>query len=164
MDLIQTGKITNTHGIRGEIRVQSWAKSPEELTQLQTLYIDEKPYPVVGARVHKNMVLIKLKGIDSIDEAELLKNKILYAEKTDFHLNEGEYFIEDLIGIEVFDIDTHISYGKICEVLQTGANDVYDILDCDGTHRLIPAIRDCVIETDIKNQKMLIRPLKGLFD
>ena len=93
-----------------------------------------------------------------------MRNKIIYAKKSDFKLKDREYFIEDLIGIKVYDIDSKIYYGSICDVIITGANDVYDIQDQSGKHRLVPAIPDCIIQTDIQSRMMQIRPLKGLFD
>ena len=164
MDFIQTGKIVNTHGIKGELKVESWARTPEELLTIHTLFIDNKPYKVQSSRIHKNAVLIKFFDITDIDSAEKLRNKIIYAKKSDFKLKDREYFIEDLIGIKVYDIDSKIYYGSICDVIITGANDVYDIQDQSGKHRLVPAIPDCIIQTDIQSRMMQIRPLKGLFD
>ncbi len=164
MDLIQTGKIINTHGIKGEVKVESWAQTPEVLLQLKTFFIDHQKYTVRQARVHKGFVLILFDQVSDMNTAQTLKNKILYADKSDFSLQEDEYFIEDIIGLQVIDVDTHENYGQIEEVLITGANDVYDVVDDTGRHRLVPAIPDCIIKTDLPNQQMLIRPLKGLFD
>lgn len=164
MELIQTGKIVNTHGIHGELKVISWASNPEDLLGIKIFYIDEKPYEVEKARIHKGSVLLKLCEITNMDDAVALKNRILYANKEDFELEDTEFFIEDLIGIRVEDADTAQDYGRIKDVLQTGANDVYEIVDAEGKTRLVPAIRDCVVSTDLKTKTMKIRPLPGLFD
>ncbi len=164
MELIQTGKIVNTHGIHGELKVISWARNPEDLLGIKIFYIDEKPYEVEKARIHKGSVLLKLCEITNMDDAVALKNRILYANKEDFELEDTEFFIEDLIGIRVEDADTAQDYGRIKDVLQTGANDVYEIVDAEGKTRLVPAIRDCVVSTDLKTKTMKIRPLPGLFD
>lgn len=164
MELIQTGKIVNTHGIHGELKVISWARSPEDMLGIEIFYIDEKPYEVEKTRIHKGSVLLKLCEITNMDEATALKNKILYADKEDFELEETEFFIEDLIGLQVIDADTNQDYGKIKDVLMTGANDVYEVVDGEGKTRLVPAIKDCIVSTDIKTKTMKIRPLPGLFD
>lgn len=164
MELIQTGKIVNTHGIHGELKVISWARSAEDLLNIETFYIDNKPYEVENARIHKGSVLLKLCSVTDMNLATELKNKILYADKEDFDLEENEFFIEDLIGIKVIDADTGKDYGKIKDVLETGANDVYEIIDDEGVSRLVPAIKDCIIKTDLDNKLMEIRPLPGLFD
>ncbi len=164
MELIQTGKIVNTHGIHGELKVISWARSPEDLLGIETFYIEDKPYEVEKARIHKGSVLLKFCTVTNIDDAAVLKNRIIYADKEDFDLEDTEYFIEDLIGIRVIDADTGEDYGKIGDVLETGANDVYEVVDTEGKTRLVPAIKDCIVSTDIKTKIMKIRPLPGLFD
>jgi len=164
MALIEAGKIVNTHGIHGDIKVMSWAKSPEVLLDMETFYVDSKPYDVEKSRIHKGAVLIKLVGVSTLEEAEALKNKIIYADEDDFELEENEFFIRDLIGITVSDVDTGEVYGKIVNVIETGANDVYEVKNEAGRTYLIPAIKDCIILTDIEEKIMKIRPLEGLFD
>jgi 16S rRNA processing protein RimM len=163
---LECGKILSTHGINGELRVQPWCDSPQELAQLGRLYLDagQTPLEVTGARVHKNMVLLSVKGVDSIDGAAALRGRVIYLDRADMPLQEGEYFIQDLLGIEVVDADDGRVYGRLTEVSQTGANDVYHIAFDDGSVRLIPAIDQVVISTDLAERRMTIRPLKGLFD
>ena len=99
-----------------------------------------------------------------MDDAQKLRNRILFAAREDFELEEGTYFIQDLLGLEVLDADSGKRYGIISDVTQTGANDVYHIKGEDGKEVLIPAIADVVLETDVDGGVMRIRPLKGLFD
>ncbi len=99
-----------------------------------------------------------------LDDAAKLRNKILFAARDDFELGEDTYFVQDLLGLEVFDADTGTRYGEISDVTQTGANDVYHIRGENGKEVLIPAIADVVLKTDVENGRMVIRPLKGLFD
>ncbi len=163
---IETGKIVGTHGIRGEVRVQPWADTPEFLTQFKTLYTDENgenSLKISSSRAHKNIVLMKIKGVDTIEQAETLRNKTLYLNREDITLNEGAYFQCDLFGCKVFDADTNENLGEITDVSQTGANDVWHIKK-DGKEYLIPSIPDVVIDVDIDNEKVIIRPLKGIFD
>lgn len=162
---LECGKIVSTHGILGELRVQPWCDSPEYLCDFRTLYLQngENALTVERARVHKNMVLLKLKGFDSLDDAVTLRGKVLYINRDD-DAEDSAVFIQDLIGLTVLDADSGRCWGKLTDVFPTGANDVYAIADESGKQRLIPAINDVIIETDIEGGTMKIRPLKGLFD
>lgn len=165
MELIQTGKIVNTHGIKGEVKIEPWADSPEVLTKLTCLWINGTEYGIIQARVHGNCVLAKLSGVDSMDDAEKLKGKTVSADRKEFTLDEGSYFVADLEGLRVTDADSGEVYGVLAEVIQYPAgNDVYKIVT-DGKKELyVPAIRDCIIGVDIEKGEMKIRPLPGLFD
>jgi 16S rRNA processing protein RimM len=164
-NLLETGKIVNVHGLKGEVKIMPWSDSPDFICEFDVFYIgrEKKPFEVEAARVHKNMVLAKLKGIDTPEAAGELRNKVVYIDRSHIELEEGVYFISDIIGITVKDEETGAVYGKITDVLQTGANDVYEIKN-DGKTYLIPAIDDVVISTDLENSVMTIRPLEGLFD
>ncbi len=130
MDLIETGKIINTHGIKGELKVLPWCDTAEKFYDFKNLYLKSKTsLEIENVRIHKDNVIIKFKNIDSIDQAEKYKNYILYADKDDFELDNDSFFIKDLINIEVFDNDTGEFYGSISEVLQNGAKDVFVIND-----------------------------------
>ena len=164
MELIETGKIVGTHGIAGDVKVQAWADSADILLDFEYVYIDGRRFDIEYAKIHKNNVLYKFYGIDNLNKAELLRNKIIHVDRSFFELEDGEYFIKDLLTLSVVDADTGLNYGKITDVLKTGANDVYQITDENGVSRMIPAIKDVIIETDIENKIMKIRPLNGLFD
>lgn len=163
--MLESGKIVNIHGIKGEVKVTPWCDYPEFLCEFDNIYLgDEKtPYTVDSARIHKNMALLKLSGINTPEAANALRNKIVYIDRDEIELDEGSYFIQDIIGLDVKDADSGKIYGKISNVIQTGANDVYEIKDKEKTY-LVPAIKDVIIETDIENSVMVIRPLEGLFD
>lgn len=162
---IETGEIVGTHGIKGEVRVQPWCDSPEFLTQFKTLYLDTKgsKIKINSSRAHKNIVLMKIKDVDTIEQAEALRGKVLYLDRNDAKLPEGSYFQCDLFGCDVFDADTQEHLGVITDVSQTGANDVWHIKR-EGKEYLIPSIPDVVINVDIDAGKVIIRPLKGIFD
>ncbi|MGN0173608.1 MAG: ribosome maturation factor RimM [Acutalibacteraceae bacterium] len=162
---IETGKVVGTHGIRGEMRVQPWCDSPEFLTKFKTLYLDKNgtSLKISASRVHKNIVLLKVKGVDTIEEAEKYRGKVLYLDRQDAVLPKGVFFQCDLFGCRVFDADSGENLGVITDVSQTGANDVWHI-EKDGTEYLIPSIPDVVINVDTDNEKVIIRPLKGIFD
>lgn len=163
---LETGKITGTHGVRGEMRVHPWCDTPEFLTRFKRLYLDEKGeryITVQRARVHANMVILKAEGVDDIPSAEKLRNKVIYIDRNDVQLDEGAAFVQDLIGCKVTDADSGVEYGVVCDVSETGANDVWHISTGSG-EVLIPAIPDVVCDVDVNAGAITIRPLKGLFD
>lgn len=163
---LETGKIVGTHGVRGEMRVQPWCDSPEFLKKFKILYLDPdgvNTVKVISSRVHGNLVLLKVEGIESIEDAERLRGKTLFINREDVQLEEGRYFIDDLIGCNVSDADSGENLGIISDVSATGANDVWHI-NRDGREYLIPAIPDVVVSVDIDAQAVVIRPLKGIFD
>lgn len=162
---LEIGKVVSTHGLRGELRVDPWCDSPQFLCQFKTLYLKKGETKLsVSSRPHKTIAIVKAKGIDTIEEAEKLRGRVLYINRSDARLAPGEYFIQDLMGLDVIDIDTSKSYGKITDVLKTGANDVYQVTNEKKKDYLIPVIDDVVKEIDINGGKVLIKPLKGIFD
>lgn len=162
---LEAGKIINTHGIRGEVKIMPYCDSAELLAEFDRLFIgkEHKEIEVVRARVFKGTVIAKLDGIDTVEEAEKLRNVMLYMHRDDLELDEDTYFIADLIGAEVRDADTGFVYGKIADVMQTGANDVY-VVKGEKREYLVPAIADVVVSTDTDSGVITIRPLEGLFD
>ena len=162
-EFLEAGKIVTTHGIKGEVKIMPYTDTPELLSEFDRLFIgkDKKELIIERARVFKNMVIAKIQGVDTPEDAEKYRNKILFMHRDDLELDENTYFIQDLIGMEVKDADTGVLYGKIKDVMQTGTNDVY-VIEGEKEY-LIPAIPDVVINTDIDGNLMLIRPLEGLF-
>ncbi|MBP9988309.1 MAG: 16S rRNA processing protein RimM [Ruminococcus sp.] len=167
-EFLEVGQIVGTHGVRGEMRINPWTDSPEFVRQFKTLYFDKngtKPVKVISSRVHGNVALVKLDGIDTVEAASALRNKVLYIRRSDAKLKDGTYFIEELIGCEVYDADdSEKKYGRISDVSQTGANDVWHITDEKNNEYLIPAIKEVVIKTDVQADMVVIRPMKGIFD
>lgn len=164
---LEIGKIVSTHGIKGEVRVQPWCDSGDFLTEFDELYFAKGKETVVieSARVQKNIVIMKLQGVDDMNAAQLLRNKVLYMNRDDVELEEGSYFIQDLLGIKVVDAENPEKvYGTLTDVTETGANDVYHITQEDGKVILIPAIPDVVGEVLLDEEIMKITPLKGLFE
>lgn len=164
---LEIGKITNVHGLRGEVKVIPWCDSAAFLCSFDTLYMDKgrKPVEILRARIMKNMVIMEIEGCTTREQAEALRGQVLYMDRDDVELEEGSYFIQDLIGLSVQDADNGTVYGTIRDVMETGANDVYVIGNAEtGKEYLIPAIPDVVIETNLEQGVMTIRPLKGLFD
>lgn len=165
-DYLEIGKITSTHGIKGEMRVQPWCDSPEYMKKFKTLYLDKKgEKPVaVSSRPNGNMVIMKMQGVDTVEQASKFRDKILYMKRSDAHLPDGTWFIQELIDCTVVDADDDSKiYGVISDVSETGANDVWHIKQNDKEY-LIPAIPSVVISTDVVKGIIKIRPLKGIFD
>lgn len=162
--LLEIGKIVNTHGVRGEVKIQPWCDDPGLFEELEYFYADGKRYDIRSVRFHKQSILAYLDGVNSMEQAELLKNKILTIEREALgELPEGVYYICDLLGLEVKKEDG-TTLGKIDEVLKTGSNDVYVLETEDKKPLLIPVLDDVVKEVNIKDGYVIVCPPKGLID
>ncbi|MDR1629981.1 MAG: ribosome maturation factor RimM [Oscillospiraceae bacterium] len=164
---LEVGQIVSTHGVRGEVRVNPWCDSPAFLQNFKTLYFSDdgkEAVKVTACRPHGNIAILKLKGVDTVEQAASLRNRLLYMDRSDVSMPEGSYYIQDLIGCAVRDADTGAEYGVLHDVSETGANDVWHIRAPGGREYLIPAIADVVAETDVEARLVKIRPLKGIFD
>lgn len=163
---LEIGKIVTVHGLNGTVKVQPWCDDAEFLCEFDVLYRGTQAIPmeIEQARVQKNMALVKFKGVDTVEQAQALRNTVLYMDRDDVELEDGTYFIQDLLGLSVVDVDNGTDYGTIADVLQTGANDVYLLRDGAGRERLVPVIPDVVLEIAPEQGYVKIRPLKGLFD
>lgn len=165
-DLLQVGVITTTHGVRGEVKVFPTTDDPERFRVLESVILDtgkEKiNLEISGVKFFKNLVILKFKGIDDINEVEKYRKMGLFVtRKQAVKLEENEYFIADLIGLRVVSEDGEV-FGVLKDVLQTGANDVY-VIGVDGEEDLLlPAIRECVKEVDIEKGNILVHLLPGL--
>ncbi len=163
-EFLEGGKIVGTHGVRGEMRVECWCDSPQFLAKFKTLYFDNGAQAVkVQSRAHKNMVLMKMPEVDTIEKADTYRGKVLYIKRSDIKLEKGVHFVQDMIGLEVVDSSTKKVYGKVKDVLRTGSNDVYEMEDDNKKLFYIPAIPDIIDEIDIENNTLSITPMKGLF-
>lgn len=163
---LETGKIVGTHGIKGELRLQPWTDAPEDLVQIKKLYLDAMGNSVLHvqkARVNGNIVLLKIKGIDTINDAELYRNKVVYLNRTDLKMDKDTYFIQDIIGCTVYDAQSGDVLGKLTDVSKTGANDVWHVTNQSGEY-LVPVIDDVVKTVDPAKERIEITPLKGIFD
>ena len=160
---LEVGKVTNVHGLMGEVKVQPWADSPEFLCQFKTLYVDEAHFPmtVQRARVHKNMVIIKFDGPTDVPSALSLRNAILYIDRSDVDLPEGAFFLADIYGLEVRDAATGEVLGKIADVLTLPANNVY-VVKGGARELMIPAVPQFIAETNIEGGFIRVNLMEGL--
>ena len=160
---LEVGKITNVHGVMGEVRVQPWADSPEFLCQFKTLYVDKTHWPiqVERTRVHKNMVILKFVGVTDVPSALAMRNAILYIDRRDVQLPEGAFFLADLYGLEVRDARTGQVLGKVADVLTLPANNVY-VVRGGERELMIPAVPQFIAETNPEEGYLRVNMLEGL--
>lgn len=158
---LEAGKIVNTHGIAGEVKILPWADGPEFLLDFDTLYIDGQPVELKGARVHKNCVLAKLAGIDDINQAMKLRDKIVCIDREDVELEEGAFFLADLMGLEVREAETGKVLGTIHDILTPPANNVY-VVRGGKREYMIPAVPEFILETNIDDGYLLVRLIEGM--
>lgn len=163
-NLLEIGQIVNTHGLRGDVKVMPWCDDPEIFHQLAYVLIDGEEYEIEKSSLHKNAVLLKLKGIDHINDAETYRNKVLTIPREELgELPEGTYYICDLLGCSVETVDGR-NLGKICDIIKTGSNDVYVVEDITKKQVLIPVIDEVIKSVSIDEKRIVIEPLKGLID
>ena len=160
---LEVGKVTNVHGLNGEVKVQPWADSPEFLCQFKTLYVDDAHFPmtVQRARVHKNMVIIKFEGPTDVPSALSLRNAILYIHREDVKLPEGSFFLADIYGLEVRDTASGEVLGEIADVLTLPANNVY-VVRGGARELMIPAVPQFIAETNIEAGYIRVNMMEGL--
>ena len=168
MNLLEVGKIVNTHGLRGEVKVVPWTDYPEVFEDIETVYIKKKTeyekLDIAGLKYQKNNLIVRFSQLKDINEAEKYKNQVLYAERDALgELPEGVYYIADLIGLEVVKEDGE-KVGVINDVFNTGSNDIYDVKREGKKNMLIPVIDDVVIDIDIEGGKVTVRMMEGLED
>lgn len=163
-NLIEIGQIVNTHGLRGDVKVMPWCDDPEIFHELAYVMIDGVEFDIQKSSLHKNTVLLKLEGIDHINDAERYRNKVLFVPRKELgELPEGTYYIRDLLGCKVETVDGR-QLGEICDIIKTGSNDVYVVEDKAKKQVLIPVIDEVIKSVSIDEKQIVIEPLKGLID
>ncbi len=163
---LQVGVISSTHGIRGEVKVFPTTDNVKRFKKGISLILDtgkeEKELVVEGVKFFKQFVILKFEGIDHINDIEKYKSKSLYVTRENaVKLKKNEYFIADLIGIKVWE-DSGDFLGELKDVIETGANDVYVVLQENGKEILLPAIKDCILSVEIEERKMIVHVMEGL--
>lgn len=164
--LLQVGVISSTHGVRGEVKVFPTTDDVKRFKKLKKVILDtgkeQLPLEIEGVKFFKQFVILKFRGIDNINDIEKYKGKRLLVDREHaVKLKKHEYFIADMIGMDVFTEDGEL-FGALKDVMETGANDVYIIEMSDGKEVLVPAIKQCILDVDIENRKMVIHLLEGL--
>ncbi len=161
------GKIVNTHGVRGEVKVYPYSDDLEKFEDFEYFYIEgegKKKYEIESTRVHKNMVLVKFKGYEDINKVLNFLNKNVYMERKDVEDDSEGHYIVDLIGCEIFD-DQGVFVGHLKDVLQTSAQDLYEIKKAsDGKMFYLPVVDAFVKNIDIKNKKITVHLIEGIME
>ena len=158
---LETGKIVNTHGIAGEVKILPWADTPAFLLDFDTLYIEGRPVRLLSARVHKNCVLARLEGVNTVNDAMRLRDKIVCIDREDVELEEGAFFLADLMGLEVRDADTGEFLGRIEDILTPPASNIYVVKGGAQDH-MIPAVPEFVVETNVDEGYLRVHLIEGM--
>lgn len=166
---LECGKIVETHGVRGMVRLECYADSPKTLADLRRLYYKDNhgtytEWKVTRASVQKNMVLVAIEGIDTLDMAIPLKGTVVYGDRADFRLRRGDVFIADILNLPVMDAETGERYGVLEEVITSGVQDVYVVREDDGKSFMIPCVPEFIrkIETDGDNAAISVKLIEGM--
>lgn len=162
---LECGMVINKRGIAGELKVECYCDSTSSVDGVRYLYTDaegKNKIKVLSLKNYKGFLYIMLEGVDSAEKADLMRGKILYISRDDIVRDSGSHFIVDLIGLDVIDVDSGIIYGKISDVSNFGASDIYTVTNSKRTV-MIPAVKDIVVKIDLK-EGVYVRPIQGMFD
>jgi 16S rRNA processing protein RimM len=161
---LECGKIINTHGVWGEVKLESFCDTPKVLAELSRVFVREgnsyKQIKVLKTSVFKQFVIASLEGVSDMDTAIAMKGTVLYAAREDFKLDEGDYFIADLIGLDVIDDESGHVYGRIADVINRGASDIY-VVKTAGGERMMPAVPEFVKKIDV-DSGIFVKVIPGL--
>lgn len=167
-DRLKVGVVTSVHGIKGEVKVFPTTDDSRRFKKLKQVYLDTGkemlPLEIEGVKFFKQMVIVKFKGYENPDDVMKFRQKELWIDRKDaVRLSKDEYFIADLIDMEVCDEEEKL-IGTLKDVISTGANDVYAIETPEGKEVLFPAIKQCILDVDTEARKMTVHVMEGLLD
>ena len=165
-EFLEIGQIVNTFGIKGMVKIKPFTDDINRFDDLEKIYIEKnktkKEYKIEEVKYHKGMVLMKLKGVNTPEEAELLRNYYLKVKREDEpELEEGTYYIVDLIGLDVYSDEDEL-LGKVDYIYNTGSSDIYVVKNDEGKEILLPAIKDVLKQVDLENKKIIVHIIEGL--
>ena len=163
---LECGKIVNTHGVRGGLKLESWCDTPADLASLKKVFFKKgaefECRKVKKASIFKQFVLMELDGVDNIDMAMMLKGTVVYANRDDISIDEDAFFIADLLGLDVVDIESGEKIGELSDVINLGASDLYEIKTENGK-KLIPAVPEFIKEIDLE-RGIFVALIEGMLD
>ena len=164
MEKIKIGKIVNTVGLKGEVKVYNYSDSIEIYETIESIYVEDRLTVIENVRAQKNMVILKLEGADDRNAAEALRGKDLYITEDDLpELPEGQYYVRDLIGMSVTDEDVNL-LGHVTDVLQNTAQDIFEVESENGKKLLIPKVDQFVLDIDAEKREITVRLIEGMLD
>ena len=163
---LEAGRVVRPHGVRGELVVEPWADSAEFLRRVPRLWWDQGQTDagLAASRVHKDRLLVTLRGVDSVEKADALRGRVLYLDREDVALPPGTFFLQDLVGLRAVDGRDGREYGVLEEVLSTPANDVYRVVDKAGREYLFPAVKHMIQRIAPEEGVIELLPIPGIFD
>lgn len=158
---IEAGRITNTHGVHGELKIEVWLDSPEALKRYKRLFVDGAEKKILGARVQKQFVIASIEGVSDINTAQPMKGKTVYIAREDARLPAGGYFLQDLYGASVVD-ESGVPFGTLTDILERPAANVYVVTGTDGKEHLIPAVPEFIRKVDADAGILMVRLIEGM--
>ncbi|MCH3954598.1 MAG: ribosome maturation factor RimM [Eubacterium sp.] len=163
MEKILIGKITSAVGLKGEMKVYSYASSPQRFQSLERVWIDKDEYPLERSRTQKNMAVLKVSGVDDRDAAERMRGRSVFMSDEDLEeLEEGAYYIRDLIGLNVVNEDTEEVIGTVKDILTDRPQDIYVIRLEDGGEAMIPGVKSFIHDVDLKKKTIRVHLIDGM--
>jgi 16S rRNA processing protein RimM len=164
MEKINIGKIVNVVGLKGEVKVYNYSDSVDAYVETPEVYVGDKLTKIEKVRLQKNMVVLKLEGINDRDAAEKARGKLIYITEEDLpELEEGEFYIRDLIGMAVFEENGN-KIGEVSDVIQNSAQDIFEIETAENKKVLIPRVDEFILDIDADNREIKVRLIEGLLD
>ena len=156
---IEAGRIVNTHGVAGEVKIEVWLDSPQFLKSFKRCFIDRREVKLLSARVHKGFLIVKLEGVEDVNAAMALKGRTVFIDRADARLPKGAFFLQDIIGADVVD-ESGSEIGKLVDVMETPASNVY-VVKGEREH-LIPAVPEFILSTDADNGIITVHLIEGM--
>ena len=156
---IEAGRIVNTHGVAGEVKIEVWLDSPQFLKSFKRCFIDRREVKLLSARVHKGFLIVKLEGVEDVNAAMALKGRTVFIDRADARLPKGAFFLQDIIGASVVD-ESGNEIGKLVDVMETPASNVY-VVKGEQEH-LIPAVPEFILLTDADNGIITVHLIEGM--
>ena len=156
---IEAGRIVNTHGVAGEVKIEVWLDSPQFLKSFRRCFIDKREVKLLSARVHKGFLIVKLEGVEDVNAAMALKGRTVFIDRADARLPKGTFFLQDIIGAAVVD-ESGSEIGKLVDVMETPASNVY-VVKGEREH-LIPAVPEFIMSTDAENGTITVHLIEGM--